>query len=112
MAWLRLNTNPYPSGMEESHLWRGCDGEQDENVLSVGEAPEPSEIRYEDVHVTFMLRLSQQSRTFRSDTINEGVGLGLGLGLALSGLIQSTKGLAAGLVGGSSVACISASIDQ
>jgi len=45
-------------GMEESHLWRG------NNVLAVNEAPEPSEIRYEDVHVNFNLRASQQSYTF------------------------------------------------
>ena len=30
----------------------------------VGEAPEPSEIYYEDVHVTFQLRATQQSYTF------------------------------------------------
>ena len=33
-------------------------------MLAVGEAPEPSEIRYEDVHITFRLRASQQSYTF------------------------------------------------
>lgn len=33
-------------------------------MLAVNEAPEPSEIRYEDVHVNFNLRASQQSYTF------------------------------------------------
>ena len=35
--------------MDDSHIWVGCDGKAKPNVLTVGEAPEPSEIRYEDV---------------------------------------------------------------
>ena len=50
--------------MADSHIWKGCGGNEEPNVLTVGEAPEPSEIRYEDVHTTFNLKVSQQSYTF------------------------------------------------
>ena len=52
----------WTDGMDDAYLWRGRDGVA--NVLAVGEAPEPSEIYYEDVHVTFQLRATQQSYTF------------------------------------------------
>jgi hypothetical protein len=48
----------WKTGMEESHLWKG------DNVLDVKEAPEPSEVRWEDMHVTFNLRARQQGYTF------------------------------------------------
>jgi len=48
----------WKEGMEPGHLWKG------ENVLDVKEAPEPSEIRWEDMHVTFNIRATQQSKTF------------------------------------------------
>ena len=54
--------------MEESQIWTGVDGQQKPNVLTVGEAPEPSEIRYEDVHTTFNLKTSQQAYTFSIGT--------------------------------------------
>jgi hypothetical protein len=43
--------------MDANHIFKGT------NVLSVLEAPEPSEVFYEDVQVNFDLRLRQQSRT-------------------------------------------------
>jgi hypothetical protein len=71
-------------GMDESHLWRG------NNVLAVGEAPEPSEVRWEDVHVGFRLRASQQGYTFTvafafiilSVVVAKQLQLGLGPGVA------------------------------
>ena len=48
--------------MEDKYVWNEAEGKK--NVLAIKEAPEPSEVFWEDVDVMFQKRVVQQTKTF------------------------------------------------